>query len=93
MLQEVQPYKDGVIMATQDIHNNIQLSNKAIRRIHALRDMEKDGTSHEKFFLEVLTIISSKMSNLVDAEENRRFRILFDTLTYYSETLTSIVEE
>lgn len=79
-------------MATQDIHNNIQLSDKAIRRIQALREMEKEGTSHEKFFLEVLTLISCEMSNLADATANRRFREFFDTLTYYSEILTSLVK-
>lgn len=72
---------------------NIELSDKAQRRIQALRDMEKEGTSHEKFFLEVLTLISTEMSNLADAAANRRFREYFDTLTYYSDTLTSLVED
>ena len=79
-------------MNTNNISQNVELSDKAKKRIQALREMEKEGTSHEKFFLEVLTIISCEMSNLADAEANRRFRILFDTLTYYSETLTSIIE-
>lgn len=71
---------------------DIQLSDQAKKRILALREMEKEGASHEKFFLEVLTLISCEMSNLTDAAANRRFREFFDTLTYYSNTLTSLVE-
>lgn len=72
--------------------NNITLSQKAQKRVQALRDMEKEGTSHEKFFLDVLTLISCELSNYGDTAANRRFREYFDTLTYYSETLTSLME-
>lgn len=71
---------------------SVELSDEAVRRIRDLRDMEKEGTSHEKFFIDVLTLISNEMSNLADAAANKRFREYFDTMMYYSNTLTSLVE-
>lgn len=76
-----------------NIAQTVELSIEAKKRILALREMEKDGISHEKFFLEVLTLLSCEMSNLADADTNKRFREYFDTLTYYSNTLTSLVQE
>ncbi|NPD92333.1 hypothetical protein [Xylanibacter muris] len=80
-------------MTTNDnIAPAITLSDKAQRRIQALREMAKEGTSHERIFLEILTQISCELSNLNDPDANRQFREYFDAISFYSEVLTYIVE-
>lgn len=71
----------------------ITLSDNAIKGIRALREMESEGTSHEKFFFNVLTFISNEMTGARDPEKNQVFRDYFDTISYYSGIITSLVEE
>lgn len=80
-------------MNMNNISQNIELSDKAIKSIQTLREMEKEGVNHQQFFFELMAMLSNELAGQNDPEANKRFRECFDALAYYSRVLAEIVED